>query len=136
MEIRCQKILYAEGKEVTLETDDKKQTPRKLPRLLEEGRVEVRLASGTGTYVFEEPGIDDLLSHLAEAKRLLHPETAEPAVDALRLRELALDISNANGVLRVLMYRGHDYQETERDYHNAVRAFDAALQVFTSGHRS
>jgi len=48
-------------------------TTRNLPRLLEEGRVEVRLSSIGGTHVLEESGIDRLLSHLTEAKSLLSP---------------------------------------------------------------
>jgi hypothetical protein len=48
----------------------------RLPRLLEEGRVEVRLGIN-GTHVFVESGIDRLLSHLTEAKLLLNPNDAE-----------------------------------------------------------
>lgn len=49
------------------------------PRLLEEGRVEVRLSSVGGTHVFEESGIDRLLSHLTEAKLLLNPQGEQGA---------------------------------------------------------
>lgn len=45
----------------------------KLPRLLEAGRVEVKLGIN-GTHVFEESGIDRLLDHLTQAKRLFRPE--------------------------------------------------------------
>lgn len=47
-----------------------------------------------------------------------------------RLRELALDIAFANGVLRVEMYRGVPHASAERDYQDAVRAFDEALETF------
>ena len=45
-----------------------------------------------------------------------------------RLRELALDIASAAGVMRVEMYRGVPYASSERDYQDAVRQFDAALR--------
>lgn len=53
-------------------------------------------------------------------------ETMDP-LQAERLRELALNISTANGLLRVLMTSGKKYADAEREYQEAVRVFDAEL---------
>jgi hypothetical protein len=45
-----------------------------------------------------------------------------------RVRELAMAIAAANGVLRVEMYRGKRYEDIEHDYQAAVREFDEALK--------
>jgi hypothetical protein len=48
-----------------------------------------------------------------------------------RLRELALNIASANGVMRVDMYRGKPYETAQIDYQAAVCEFDMALaEVF------
>jgi hypothetical protein len=51
-----------------------------------------------------------------------------------RLRELALDIATANGLLRVLVYSGKPYADAEREYQAAVRAFDAAMEQAMERH--
>ncbi|OHD28237.1 MAG: hypothetical protein A2Y38_25270 [Spirochaetes bacterium GWB1_59_5] len=48
----------------------------RLPRLLEDDRVEVRIESFC-THVFKEPEIDVLIAHLQEAKALLSAQPAE-----------------------------------------------------------
>jgi hypothetical protein len=44
-----------------------------------------------------------------------------------RLRELALNIATANGMLRSLITIGKPYADADLDYQQAVREFDAAL---------
>lgn len=44
-----------------------------------------------------------------------------------RLRELALNIATANGVMRVEIYRGASSAESERDYQAAIEEFDKAI---------
>ena len=66
----------------------------KLPRLLESGRVEVRLSSVGGTHVFEEYGIDRLLKHLLDAKEVLRPVKAGSPEHKTRLYlERKLDVA-------------------------------------------
>ncbi len=55
-----------------------------LPRLLEEGRVEVRLVD-KGTHVLDLVQIDILMDHLQSAKNLLAPKACIPG-KALRKR--------------------------------------------------
>lgn len=45
-----------------------------------------------------------------------------------KLRELALAVSMANGVLRVELYRGRKLEDVERDYQEAVMDMDRQLK--------
>lgn len=51
----------------------------------------------------------------------------------IRLRELALEIATANGVLRANMALGRPTANLEVDYQRAVLAFDALLEAIRVG---
>jgi hypothetical protein len=87
-----------------------------LPRLLEEGRVEVRLGVN-GTHVFEESGVDRLLKHLLEAKELLNAVELGSREHKSRLYlERKLDVARvAKIVLPYLMEEADKADEQEQE---------------------
>lgn len=89
----------------------------KLPRLLEEGRIEVRLSNTGGTQVFEESGIDRLLKHLLEAKELLKPVEPGSSEGKKRLYlERKLDVARvAKVVLPYLMGKADKADEQDEE---------------------
>lgn len=52
--------------------------------------------------------------------------------DALRLREMALEMATAKATAEVLRVTGHkECQQAESDFQDRIRAFDAALAKAT-----